>query len=156
MATILEKYNEAKTRKMEQAMAGAMTPDKLLQFQELMYRVNILETCMCLCKTAPVTMDPKTMVFHYKVVDAFLMCMVTERRVGQPADEKQKAKRETALANLQQVIQSCRKQFASFAPRTQEQYKADITRMVNTVLPAWIQYRETYTTVKEEKKDDAE
>ena len=147
MATILDRYNQAKENAMEQAMEGALPMEKLLQFQELLYRTNILETCMGLCRTAPVTLDTKVMSYHYKVVDAYLMCLMTERRVGQPADEKQKKQRETAYANLQQIIQSCRKQFSSFAPSTQEQYRDTVKKLINTVLPAWIQYRNTYTNL---------
>ena len=147
MATILERYVQTKEKAMDQAMAGALPMDQVLQFQELLYRTNILETCMCLCKTAPVTMDTKVMHYHYKVVDAYLICLLSERRIGQPADEKQKKQRETALANLQQIIQNCRRQFSSFAPATQEQYRDAVTKLINTVLPAWLQYRNTYTTI---------
>ena len=70
MATILDRYNQAKENAMEQAMEGALPMEKLLQFQELLYRTNILETCMGLCRTAPVTMDTKVMSYHYKVVAA--------------------------------------------------------------------------------------
>ena len=60
-----------------------------------------------------------------------------------PPDEKLKKQRATALGNLQTVITSFRKQFQSFAP-TAEAYRDAISKMVNTVLPAWLQYRFTY------------
>lgn len=147
MATILDGYRRIQGELMEQAVAGAMPPQELLQFQELMYRTNILETCMCLCKSAPVTKDIKVLVYHYKIVDAYLMCMMKERLVGEPADEKKKEQRATALGNLQMVIQNFRKRFSSFAPATQEQYKQEITGMINAVLPVWIQYRDCYTSI---------
>ncbi|MCI8672555.1 MAG: hypothetical protein HFI89_03580 [Lachnospiraceae bacterium] len=147
MATIVDGYRRIKDELMKEAMGGAMTPEDLLQFQELMYRTNILETCMCLCKSAPVTLDVGVMGYHYKITDAYLMCLLKERCIGEPADEKKKAQRATALENLRQVIQDRRKRFSSFKAENQEQYKKEITGMFNTVLPVWIQYRDCYTEI---------
>ena len=147
MATILEKYTQAKTRAMEQVTAGKLPMDQLLAFQELLYRTNILETCMCLCKTAPVSLDTKMLSHHYKVLESYLMCLVKEHPIGLPADEKLRTQRETAQGNLQQIIQSARKQFSSFAPSNEEQYKAAVTKVISTVILAWIQYRDTFTKV---------
>ena len=41
-------------------------------------------------------------------------------------------------------IQKCARQFSSFKATTQEQYRKCVCDMVNTVLPIWIQYRNTY------------
>ena len=147
MATIVEAYRKIRDDMMKEAMAGAMTPEDLMQLQELMYRTNILETCMCLCKSAPVTTDVRVMGYHYKLTDAYLMCLLKERCIGEPDDEKKKAQRETALENLRQVIQDRRKRFSSFKAETQEQYKKEILGMFNTVLPVWIQYRDCYTAI---------
>lgn len=84
------------------------------------------------------------MSFHYKIVDALFTCMLQERQFGIPADEKLKKQRATALGNLQTVITSFRKQFQSFAPTAPESYRDAVSKMVNTVLPAWLQYRFTY------------
>ena len=83
-------------------------------------------------------------VKDYKIVDALFTCLLQERQFGIPADEKLKKQRATALGNLQTVITSFRKQFQSFAPTTPEAYRDAISKMVNTVLPAWLQYRFTY------------
>lgn len=121
-----------------------LTMDQLLGYQELLYRISILESCMNFVKTAPVTADVSAMSFHYKIVDALFTCLLLERQFGIPADEKLKKQRATALGNLQTVITSFRKQFQSFAPTTPEAYRDAISKMVNTVLPAWLQYRFTY------------
>ena len=59
-------------------------------------------------------------------------------------DDTLKNQRATALSNLQTVINSFRKQFQSFQPTTPEAYRAAIGKMINTILPAWLQYRFTY------------
>ena len=92
----------------------------------------------------PVTADVSAMSYHYKIVDALFTCLLQERQFGIPADEKLKKQRATALGNLQTVITSFRKQFQSFAPTTPEAYRDAISKMVSTVLPAWLQYRFTY------------
>ena len=95
-------------------------------------------------KTAPVTNDLKVMSYHYQVVDALFTCLIQERQFGLPADEAMRKQRATALSNLQTVVNSFRKQFQSFKPAVPEAYRAAVTKMVNTILPAWLQYRFTY------------
>lgn len=144
MATTLEQYYQTKQQLNAKMANGSFTIDQLLGYQELMYRISILESCMTFVKTAPVTADLKAMCFHYQVVDALFTCMLQERQFGIPADEKLKKQRATALSNLTTVLTSFRKQFQNFAPATPEAYKENITKMINAVLPAWLQYRYTY------------
>ena len=120
MATIVDAYRKIRDDMMEEAMAGVMTPEDLMQLQELMYRTNILETCMCLCKSAPVTTDVRVMGYHSKLADAYLM---------------------------RQVIQERRKRFSNFKAETEEQDKKELLGMFNTVLPVWIQYRDCFTAI---------
>ena len=77
-------------------------------------------------------------------MDALFICLLQERQFGMPADEKLKNQRETARGNLETVVGSFRKQFQSFAPTSPEAYRDAVSRMINTVLPAWLQYRYTY------------
>lgn len=144
MATTLDQYYQTKQQLNTRFAEGKFTPDQILGYQELMYRISILESCMTFVKTAPVTADMKAMSFHYQVVDALFTCMLQERQFGIPADEKLKKQRATALSNLNTVVTSFRKQFQSFAPSSPEAYKETVSRMINTVLPAWLQYRFTY------------
>ena len=144
MATTLEQYYQTKQQLTAKIAEGKFTNDQLLGYQELMYRISVLESCMMFLKTAPISTDTGVLGFHYKVVDALFTCMLQERQFGIPADEKLKKQRATALENFGTVVTSFRKQFQSFAPSTPEAYKANITRMINAVLPAWLQYRYTY------------
>ena len=144
MATTLEQYNQMKQQLTAKIADGTMTVDQLLGYQELLYRISVLESCMNFVKTAPVTNDMKVMSFHYQVVEALFTCLIQERQFGVPANDALKKQRDTALSNLQTVVNSFRKQFQSFKPATPEAYRAAVTKMVNTILPAWLQYRFTY------------
>ena len=144
MATTLEQYNLMKQQLSAKITDGTMTGDQLLGYQELLYRISVLESCMNFVKTAPVTNDMKVMSFHYQVVEALFTCLIQERQFGVPANDTLKKQRDTALSNLQTVVNSFRKQFQSFKPATPEAYRAAVTKMVNTILPAWLQYRFTY------------
>lgn len=144
MATTLEQYNQMKQQLSAKIADGTMTGDQLLGYQELLYRISVLESCMNFVKTAPVTNDMKVMSFHYQVVEALFTCLIQERQFGVPANDALKKQRDTALSNLQTVVNSFRKRFQSFKPATPEAYRAAVTKMVNTILPAWLQYRFTY------------
>lgn len=144
MATTLEQYYQTKQQLTAKIADGSMTVDQLLGYQELLYRISVLESCMSFVKTAPITDDMKVMGYHYQVVDALFTCLIQERQFGVPANDALKKQRETALNNLQTVVNSFRKQFQSFKPATPEAYRAAVTKMVNTILPAWLQYRFTY------------
>lgn len=144
MATTLEQYYQTKQQLNAKMAEGKFTNDQLLGYQELMYRISVLESCMMFLKSAPVSTDTGVLGFHYKVVDALFTCMLQERQFGIPADEKIKMQRATALENLQLVINSFRRPFQSFAPSTPESYRDAVSKMITTVLPVWLQYRFTY------------
>ena len=147
MATVLEKYCKQRENMNAEIAQGAFTVEKLLVYQELLYRINVLETCMNFCKTAPVTPDLRALTDHYQLLDAFIQCMLLERRLGPAGDESVKRQRETGFANLENVVASFRKQFASFAPTAPDAYRNAIHNMVSTILPAWVAYRNTYVNL---------
>lgn len=147
MATILEQYFAKKQELCSQIKAESLPMDSLTIFQELNYRICVLETLKAFCVTAPVTMDTKVMGYHYQVVDAYIKFLGAERKFGPKADEAGQKKRETAAAALERVVQDGRKRFASFNANSQDQYKNCIGSLINTVLPVWLQYRNTYINI---------
>ena len=52
MATVLEQYNDLKGRIGAKIASGQFPPDQMLQYQEMLYRIDVLETCMAFGKTA--------------------------------------------------------------------------------------------------------
>ena len=131
MATTLDLYYQNKQQLNARISENKLTMDQLLGYQELLYRISILESCMNFVKTAPVTADVSAMSYHYKIVDALFTCLLQERQFGIPADEKLKKQRATALSNLQAVITSFRNHvmeihYTLFGGK--EQAGADLTR----------------------------
>lgn len=147
MATWLNEYTALKNDMDQQAGTGNMSLEQLMLYQELLYRIEVLETCQTLCRTAPITTEMPAMSGHYKLADAYIQCLTKERRLGQPADDKLKAQRQTASAALEKTVLDCRKRFSSFTPAGQDHYKKSIGALISTVLPVWLQLRNTYINI---------
>ncbi len=144
MATILDQYRERQNEIRSKAAENSLMLEELLTMQELNYRVCVLETFQTFCKSAPITMDTKAMGYHFQMVNAYVNFVLNERRFGPKADADGQKKRETALASFERVVQDGKKRFTSFSAGTNEQYKKSISQYVNTILPVWMQYRNTY------------
>ena len=144
MATILEQYIEKQERIRAKIAEGSLPPEELLVMQELYYRICVLETFQSFCKSAPVTMDTKVMGYHFQMVDAYVRFTITERRFGPKTDGEGQRRRQTALYSFECVVYDGRKRFSSFKAETQEQYKKSISQYIHTILPVWMQYRDTY------------
>lgn len=144
MATILEQYRERQSDLRSQIAENSLPLEELLVMQELNYRICVLETFQSFCKSAPVTLDTKVMGYHFQMVDAYVRFILAERRFGPKVDTEGQKRRETALTSFERVVLDGRKRFSSFTASTQEQYKSSISGYINTVLPVWMQYRNTY------------
>jgi len=135
---------------MQTAMPG---PAEIWEQQELLYRIEVLETCQMFQKTAPNSADVKLLVTHYQMADAYIQNLTQERRYGSSVSvsEETSKQRDTALLNLQRVIQDYRKCFSSFAPGNDTDcYRKTIAAVIQVILPVWIQYRQTYVEIKKE------
>jgi len=124
------------------------TPAQLWNFQELLYRIEVLEVFKKLAAAAPVSDDINVLVQHYKVVNAYVENIKQERDFPAAPNADMQKQRETALASLCSVIEDYRKRYASYIPQGAEQYQKDIGRTVGTVLPAWLQYRNTINEIR--------
>ena len=151
MAKMLEYYIACKENfdsGMQTAMPG---PSEIWKQQELLYRIEVLEVCQMFVKTAPQSVVLNDLTWHFQMVDAYFLTLTRERRFGKDADENQKKQRDTAHGNLLQVIQDYRKRLSSFAPGTDAGcYKKTISNVIQTVLPVWVQYRQTYIEITKE------
>jgi len=144
MATILDQYREKQNVIRSKAAENSLMLEELLTMQELNYRICVLETFQTFCKSAPITMDTKAMGYHFQLVNAYVNFVLNERRFGPKTDADGQKKRETALMSFERVVQDGKKRFSSFSAGTNEQYKKSISQYVNTILPVWMQYRNTY------------
>lgn len=62
--------------------------------------------------------------------------------------------RDAAQVNLERVIQDYRKRFSGFQPAEPEAYQKEIGRVITTLLPAWLQYRNTFVPLQKNKKEE--
>lgn len=147
MATYLNQYREMQENIRSHIAANTFPPEGLILMQEVNYRICVLETFQTFSQTAPITMDPRVMAYHFQLVDAYVRFLLNERKFGPKTDAEGQKKRDTALSSFNQVVQEGRKKFMSFNASTQEQYKSSIKEYIGTVLPVWIQYRNTYVKV---------
>jgi hypothetical protein len=139
------------TRKAELEGLEALTPEQLWLYQELCYRIGVFETCRMFTQAVPRTTDAALLASHYKLVDAYIHHIAQERLFG-TKDEKVQQHRAAALQSLNSVIADYQRRFQSYRPKTAEQYPADISRTLQTVLIAWTQHRNCYIDIKKEEQ----
>lgn len=142
--SVLQTYQEKKSQINKRIATHTVQLQESLALQELNYRIDVLETFQAFTKTAPMSMEPKQLGYHYQLVDNYVKFVLTERQFGPKTDEKGQKMRATALDSFQKVVQDGRKRFASFQATKPEQYSETLNKYINTVLPLWMQYRNTY------------
>lgn len=153
MATVLETYYNLRGEVYNRIAQGSTSADIIWWYGELMYRIGVLETCQMFCKTAPATMDVQALLGHYKMLDAYVQCLALERRYGPNRGPDTRKERDAAQHNLERVIEDYRRRFSSFAPTSPEHYSYEIGRVVQTLLPAWLQFRNTFVPIKKKEKE---
>lgn len=148
MAKLLDEYRGKKDDLMSQIAANSLPLDEVIVVQELNYRISVLETLQALLKTAPITTEVSVLGYHFSLLDAQTRFLLTERRFGTKTDNEGQKRRTTAANALEKIVQDGKKRFTSFVPDTQDTYKQSVAKFINTVIPAWLQYREAYVTIK--------
>jgi len=151
MATILESYWNIKVN-MDSGMKTAKPgPEAIWQYQELLYRIEVLQVCQMFQKSAPESTDIKVLTPHYHMLSAYIKNLTLERRGGFCNDQESLKQRETAHSSLMRVVDDFTNRFRSFAHSSDaNRYGKEIASVIQTVLPSWIQYRETCITIKRE------
>jgi len=145
MATILENYLGLKTTLDAGMQTAKPGPAQIWQYQELLYRIEVLQACQMFQKSAPESTDGKILCQHYQMMDAYIQNLLQER---QNVAGKDRQPTQTAYNSFFGVVSDYRKRFGSFAPGNDAgKYGKEIAAVVRAVLPAWIQYRETYVTI---------
>ena len=137
MATVLENYY-ALRGELEQRMAQApINAVDLWYYGEIVYRVGVLETCQMYLRSAPVSMNTPELLGHYQMMDAYVQSLALERRYGPDRGPDTQKEREAAQSNLGRVIQDY------------------LNRVITTLLPAWLQFRNTFVPIKKAKEGNA-
>ena len=147
MAKILDLYIQKRDELLEKMPSDEKAVIHLIILSELNYRIDVLQTCKAFCDHAPVTQDLSIIKCHYQQMDAYIRFMQSERKFGWKTDENGSKKRETAASSLARVADDYRRQFTSFKVSSVQQYRMCVQRVINTVLPVWTQYRDTYVEI---------
>ena len=147
MANILAQYVATQNEMLLQVAGNELPMESVVEYQELNYRIDVLNTCKALTITAPVTTDAQKLGYHYQLTDKVLGTLTTEHKFGPSVDEEGKKKREASLSALERVIQDGRRRFQSLNITSNEQYKKLVISFIGAVLNVWIQYRNTYVNI---------
>lgn len=153
MATVLENYGLEKLEMLQRMEQERITSDILWRYGELVYRISVLETCQAYCKSAPVCTNMQALMHHYQMLDAYIQNLAWERSYGPNRGQDTEKEREAAKMNLGRVIQDYRTRFSRFAPAADTAYGQEIGKVVNTLMPVWLQFRETFVPLRKEKAD---
>lgn len=148
MATVLENYTALRSQAGALVFQGGAKSTTVWLFGEVTYRIGVLETCQMFMKTAPETTDTQALQKHYLMLDAFVQNLAQERRYGPDRGPDTQKERDASQLNLGRVIQDYRKRFSSFQPSNPKSYCYEIDRLVTTLLPAWLQFRETFVPIR--------
>ena len=155
MKTMLECYKENADAFHDGMLTAMPSPQQTWAQMETLYRMDVLETCQMIAKTAPRSAKAKELEWHYQMFDAYFQCLATERRYGGCTGEGAEERQDSAHASLLQVIQDYRRRFGSFAPGSDDGcYRKTVSEVVRLVLIAWIQYRQTYIEINMEDTSD--
>ena len=147
MARILDLYIQKRDELLKNMPSDEKAVAHLIILSEMNYRIDVLQTCKAFVSHAPVTQELSIIQCHYQQMDAYIRFMQAERKFGWKTDERGYKKRETAASSLARVADDYRRQFASFKASSDQQYRECVQKVINTVLPVWTQYRDTYVEI---------
>ncbi len=147
MASLMSQYTEILNKYNEQLSANCLPPDSWAKMQETTYRLEVLSTFKMYRQTAPITTDKQLMSYHFQLLDIFIGFVSTERRFAPTSNDDANKTRQTAGDMFAKVIQDGRRQFKSFVAKSDQHYKNSVLKYIDTILCAWIQYRNTYINI---------
>jgi len=146
--TLYEKYIAVKQNFLEKHKETMTSPAELWNYQELLYRIEVFEFLRLYRNAAPLSSEMKILGNHYMILDAYMENLKIERTLPAASNPDKQKQRETAFASFNSVIDDYRKRYSSYSPQSPEQYHKDIGATIGTVLPAWVQYRNTINEIK--------
>ena len=79
--------------------------------------------------------------------------LLTERRYRPSQDKEIQQARDTARQAFSSIVMDYRKRFSAYMPEDPQQYRGDVTKVINTVLPVWLAYRETMLPINNKDKE---
>ena len=144
---LIEVYQDKEKEYGDLVIESEESLTKIADLQEIKYRISVLSTLRMFVDSAPITDNLKEIKFHFNITSKVVDMLLEERRFGRTVDENGQKQRETAESALKSVVRQNKKRFESFRPDTITTYSKLMQEYVSTVLPVWVQYRNTYIAV---------
>ncbi len=144
---LVEEYR-LRRRNLEQK--DELSAKDLLVYEELLYRIHVIQVLKFLLEHAPVSREISTLAGHWEAVDALASHLCQERRLSPSPDAQIQQQRDTARQFLMEILTEQRRRFFVYMPENERQYQADIRDTLQCLLFAWLQYRETMMPISEE------
>ena len=141
---LIEVYQDKEKEYGDLVIESEESLTKIADLQEIKYRISVLSTLRMFVDSAPITDNLKEIKFHFNITSKVVDMLLEERRFGRTVDENGQKQRETAESALKSVVRQNKKRFESFRPDTITTYSKLMQEYVSTVLPVWVQYRNTY------------
>lgn len=144
---LIEVYQDKEKEYADLLLDGENSLTKIADLQEIKYRISVLSTLRMFIDSAPITDNMKEIKFHFGITSRVVDMLLEERRFGRTVDENGQKRRDTAEAALKNVVRQNKKRFESFKPEKVSTYAKLMQEYISTVLPVWVQYRDTYIAV---------
>lgn len=159
---LIEQYQKSGKLLEEQLLGCECSVKKVVELQELKYRISVLSTMRMFEGSAPIDGTLDDIAYHFRILTKYIGFLIEERKMGKKTDEAGQKKRKTAAEALASVFESKKEEFEEYdfeeKPGT---YAKFVSEVLCTVIPAWVQYRDSYIDVSklpigEEKSEKPE
>lgn len=118
-------------------------------YQELSYRVSVLETWKVLIDYAPDWSDVEAVKEHKALLIPFCKQLPYEHLMGIPEPtEKEIKKASTAQKVLETVLEDCLMRVTQFDSTSGQSYRDAICGIISAISKVWLQFRMTLLDVK--------
>ena len=127
---------------------GECSVKKVVEVQELKYRISVLSTLRTFECSAPIDGTLEDIRFHFRTLTKYIGFLIAERKMGKKTDEAGQKKRETVLEVLENIVESKKEEFeeCDFEEKAGA-YAKFVNAVIGTVISAWVQYRDAYIDV---------
>lgn len=159
---LIEQYQKSGKLLEEQLLGCECSVKKVVELQELKYRISVLSTMRMFEGSAPIDGTLDDIAYHFRILTKYIGFLIEERKMGKKTDEAGQKKRKTAAEALESVFESKKEEYEEYDfEENPSTYMKFVNGVICTVIPAWVQYRDSYIDVSklpigEEKAGKAE
>ncbi len=153
--SLLQDYVMLKNE-MENRMGDTTGLKSLLLYQELGYRVLVLDTLKAFTDTVPDIEDGKAVRSHTKALMNYIQTIPDGNKFAPKVDETGKKARATALETLREVCEDACDNLDEYVPESQENYAKELSKILRPITSVWSQYRDTLIAIVDNGEEEPE